>query len=80
MQDTNSEKIKIIAKHASGLTEEIDLTDKCDINTTEGEKLLRDKLKTFTDIGSSQESKEFQSVDIGLPIPILKVWFLTIFQ
>lgn len=69
----NSGKIKIIAKHASGQTIEKDLTDKCDINNTEGEKLLRDTLKTFTDIGLSQESKEYQSVDIGLPIPMLKV-------
>ena len=69
----NSEKIKISTKDASGKIKEIDLTDKCDINSKGEEKLLRDTLKTLTDIGSSQESKEYQSVDIGLPIPFLKV-------
>lgn len=69
----NSEKIKISAEHASGKTKEIELTDKCDINNKEGQKLLRDTLKPLTDLGSSEKSMEYQSVDIGMPIPFLKV-------
>ncbi|XP_078329880.1 transmembrane GTPase Marf-like [Crassostrea virginica] len=68
----NSEKIKISAEHASGKTKEIELTDKCDINNKEGQKLLRNTLKPLTDIVSSEKSKEYQTVDIGMPIPFLK--------
>lgn len=69
----NSEKIKISAEYASGKTEEIELPDKCDINNKEGHKLLRDTLKPHTDMVSWEKSKEYQSVDIGMPIPFLKV-------
>ena len=57
--------------------EVIDLTDKCDSNTAEGLQILRGKLRDLTDMTLSQESKQYRSVDIGLPIPFLKVIVLT---
>ena len=72
----NSERIKIITEHMSGKTEEVDLTDKCDPNTKEGEKMLRNTLKSLTDITSSEKSKTYRAVEICLPIPFLKVIFL----
>lgn len=60
----------------SGETEIIDLTDTCDPETKEGEKILREKLKGLTDMMSSKRSMQYRCVDIGLPIPFLKVHML----
>nr|XP_022288226.1 uncharacterized protein LOC111100543 isoform X2 [Crassostrea virginica] len=68
----NSESVKITVEHLSGQMEVIDLTDKCDSNTAEGLRILRGKLRDLTDMTLSQESKQYRSVDIGLPIPFLK--------
>ena len=73
----NSESVQITVEHLSGQMEVIDLTDKCDSNTEEGLQILRGKLKDLTDMTLSQESKQYRSVDIGLPIPFLKVIVLT---
>ena len=69
----NSERIRIIAEHSSGKKTEIDLTDRCDLETKEGVTLLRKELRQLTDLTQSQESKHFRNVDIGLPVPFLKV-------
>lgn len=69
----NSDRIKITTKRITGEMVDTDLTEKCDLETKEGVKILRDFLKNLTDMTSSAESVHFQSVDIGFPIPFLKV-------
>ena len=66
----NSERVKIVVEHMSGKIEEKDLTDKCDPNTEEGQKILRKTLKKLSDVESSAENR---TVEIHLPIPFLKV-------
>lgn len=73
----NSESVQITVEHSYGQIEVIDLTDECDSNTEEGLRILRGKLKDLTDMTLSQESKQYRSVEIGLPIPFLKVIVLT---
>lgn len=51
---------------------ENDLTDKCDLSTVEGLKKFRQALNSVTNM-SSEESDGIQSVDVGFPIPFLKV-------
>lgn len=70
----NSETVKIIVENVFGTKNVIDLTDKCDASTKEGQKLLRSTLKDLTTL---DESKQFRSIDIGLPIPFLKVIIIT---
>lgn len=69
----NSERIKLITELESGEIEETDLTNKCDLTTENGVKVLRDTIKTLTDMSSSTKSIHYRSVDIGFPIPILMV-------
>lgn len=54
----------------TGQIVETDLTEKDDV-----ERALRDSLKKLTDMTSSKECIHFRSVDIGFPIPFLKVNF-----
>lgn len=56
-----------------GQKEETDLTDKCNLETKEGVKMLRDFLKDLTDITSSEKSVTFISVEVEFPIPLLEV-------
>lgn len=51
---------------------ENDLTHKCDLSTVEGLKKFRQALNSVTNM-SSEESDGIQSVDVGFPIPFLKV-------
>lgn len=69
----NSDTIRIITESMTGHTNEMDFTDTCDIKTKEGVKLLRNYLGQKTDITTSEESRQYRSVDIRLPIPFLKV-------
>lgn len=69
----NAEQVQIIVEHVSGEIEKKDLEDICDLETKEGEKSMRKKLKELTDIIASQKSVQYRSVDIGFPIPFLKV-------
>ena len=70
----NSETVKIIVEYMSGTKNVIDLTDKCDASTREGRTLLRSTLKELTRL---EESKQFRSIDVGLPIPFLMVIIIT---
>lgn len=56
--------------------EETDFTDKCNLETKEGVKMLRDFLKDLTDLTSSKKSVAYKSVEVGFPIPLLEVKFL----
>lgn len=70
----NSERVRIITESSTGQIEETDLTDRCDLATSKGVKVLRDYLKDLTDMTSSKRSKDyFRSVDIGFPISFLMV-------
>lgn len=69
----NSEGIRIITESDTGAVKETDLTNKCDLATERGVKVLRNALKEVTDMTSSMESIRYRSVDIGFPIPFLMV-------
>lgn len=69
----NSERVRIITESLTGQIEETDMTDRCDLATSKGVKVLRNYLKEFTDKTSSKNTNKFQSVDIGFPIPFLMV-------
>lgn len=69
----NSERIKIITESDAGKIEEKDFTDKCDLASKDGVKVLRDFLKDMTDMTASQRSAQIRNVDISLPIPFLQV-------
>lgn len=68
----NSERIKIITESDAGKIEEKDFTDKCDLASKDGVKVLRDFLKDMTDMTASQRSAQIRNVDISLPIPFLQ--------
>ena len=63
----NLEGLKIVVESKAGIKNEQDLTDKCNLETMEGLVELRETLADLT------ENKHYRSVDIGFPIPMLKV-------
>nr|XP_034331421.1 uncharacterized protein LOC105347673 [Crassostrea gigas] len=67
----NSERVGIITESLKGQIEETDLTDRCDLATSKGVKVLRNYLKELTEKTSSKKTNNFRSVDIGFPIPFL---------
>lgn len=67
----NSERIKIVTECDTGEIEETDLTNKCELGSEKGVKVLRDSLKKVTDMTLSMKSIHHRSVDIGFPIPFL---------
>lgn len=60
----NSDKIRVKTTNMKGEQEETDLTDKCNLETKEGVKMLRDFLKDLTDLTSSDKSVTFKSVEV----------------
>lgn len=64
----NLAKTRILTESMTGQVEEIDLTEKND-----AEKALRASLKKLADMTCSKEGITLRSVDIGFPIPFLKV-------
>lgn len=69
----NSDKIKIITEKYTGEIKETDFTNKCDLACDEGVKALNEFLTKTTDMTSSEECVQYKGVDIGLPVPFLKV-------
>ena len=69
----NSEKITIKVEHNNDVVKEIDIPEDICMETPEGIENLRELLMRYTDLTTCTESKEYQCVDIGLPIPFLKV-------
>lgn len=67
----NCEKARIIIEYSSG--EERRIEHHIDLETPEGRKKLRDNLYEVTCMSSSSEGKDIRSVDVGFPIPFLKV-------
>lgn len=63
----NLAKTRIITESMTGQVEEIDLTE-----ANDAEKSLRESLKRLTDMTYSEDIT-LRSVDIGFPIPFLKV-------
>lgn len=70
----NSDKIRVKTTHMKGEKEETDLTDKCNLETKEGVKMLRDFLKDLTDLTSSEKSATIKSVEVELTFPFLEVY------
>lgn len=68
----NSERIRVITTDMRGQREETDFTDKCNLETKEGVKMLRNFLKDLTDLTSSERSATFNSVEVEFPIPFLR--------
>lgn len=68
----NSERTRIITTTMTGETETTDFTDKCDLETKKGVKMLRDFLKERTEMKSTK-SVPNRSVEIELPFPFLEV-------
>lgn len=71
----NLDTVRIVTERMSGEKEERYLTDECDTDTENGLKQMKKILKKITDI-KSKESRVYRSVDVGFPIPFLKVNFL----
>lgn len=69
----NSDKIRVKTTNMKGEQQETDLTDKCNLETKEGVKMLRDFLKDLTDLTTSQKSVTFKSVEVELTFPLLEV-------
>lgn len=71
----NLDRVKIITKRKDGPIDdpEIDLTERCDLTSERGLELLRTHLTQLTDRTSSERRVEFEFVDVGFPIPFLKV-------
>lgn len=69
----NSEAVKIIAKSKDGKIDEIDLSEVCDLNSDSGVEILQTALADLTDMTKSEGSVNFEYVDVGMPIPFLKV-------
>lgn len=67
----NSERVRIITESLTGQIEETDMTNRCDLATSKGVKVLRNYIKEFTDNTLSKDTNNFRSVDIGFPIPFL---------
>ncbi|XP_062580374.1 uncharacterized protein in xynA 3'region-like [Saccostrea cucullata] len=67
----NSEKVVIKIESDTGAVEVEDMSD-IDVETKQGEKTLRDTLKTLTDMTIEKGSRKYESVDIGLPVSFLK--------
>lgn len=70
----NSEKVKIIVEYASGKPNVVrDMPSKYNPDTKDGRKKLREVLEQLTDIKISKEIIDINYVDVGFPIPFLKV-------
>ncbi|XP_062575658.1 uncharacterized protein in xynA 3'region-like [Saccostrea cucullata] len=68
----NSDEVRIITKDINGELRTVAFQEKCDLETDDGLKSLRDTLENLTDVTSARDSNNFQSVDVGFPIPFLK--------
>lgn len=71
----NSERIRVLTTDLNGQKEETDFTDRCNLETKEGVKMLRDFLKGLTDLTSSEKSVTFKSVEVEFPIPLFEVYY-----
>lgn len=69
----NLEAVKIKAKSKDGSIVNIDLQGKCDMSEESGVEMLRKVLTDLTDKIESPGSVNFEYVDVGFPIPFLKV-------
>lgn len=70
----NLDRVRIITKRKDGQIDEpeLDLTERCDLTSERGVKLLRTHLTELTDRTLSERSVDFEFVDVGFPIPFLK--------
>lgn len=73
----NSDRIRITTESDTGNIKETDFTEKCDLESKDGAKVLRDYLKNMSYMTASRKTSQIQSVDIGFPNPFLKITSLT---
>lgn len=71
----NIEKITIKVEKENDEVETVDVPEDLDITTSAGIENLKELLMWYTDLTTSAESKDYLCVDIGFPIPFLKVMF-----
>lgn len=69
----NLETVEIKTKSENGKVDRIDLSEKCNMNEEPGVKFLREKLAKLTNRTVSADSIQYDTVDVGFPIPFLKV-------
>lgn len=68
----NSDEVKVKTEMESGTVSEIDVPE-IDVESKEGEKELRKILNKLTDITIRKSNTQYRCVDIGIPVPFLKV-------
>lgn len=76
----NSGQIKIITTKVTGEIKEKNFSDTCNLLNKECVREIRRYLKERTDLTQMQLdiTADFQTVDIGLPVPFLKVAMLVL--
>lgn len=73
----NSDRVRITTESDTGNIKEKDFTEKCDLESKDGVKVLRDYLKNMSYMTASRKTSQIRSVVIGFPNPFLKITSLT---
>ncbi|XP_062595928.1 uncharacterized protein in xynA 3'region-like [Saccostrea cucullata] len=68
----NSSEVRIITEDINEEIRTEAFQEKCNLETEDGQTLLRETLKKLTDMTSASVSNYFRSVDVGFPLPFLK--------
>lgn len=69
----NLDRVEIVTKSKDGKIDKYDLSEKCDMSKESGVETLRTELSMLTDLTVSEGCTDFEFVDVGFPIPFLKV-------
>lgn len=69
----NLERAKVITKRKTGEVVDLVLPEPFDIRDESNLETLQELLTDLTDMTVSKASREFEYVDVGFPIPFLKV-------
>lgn len=65
----NSDRVRTNTESDTGNIKEKDFTEKCDLESKDGVKVLRDYLKNMSHMTASRKTSQIRSVDIGFQIP-----------
>lgn len=65
--------MEIVTKSNDGKIDKHDLSEKCDMSKESGVETLRTELSHLTDLSVCEGCTDFEYVDVGFPIPFLKV-------
>lgn len=69
----NSEKVRIFSENKNGDIKEVEVPSDCDTETKTGIDSLMNVLMELTNKTKSKESIDYKYIDVGFPIPFLKV-------